>query len=70
MNLRDAIEVVNPVVVDEELSHDTVIDFLRENKLLSTPAILKVEGKKVATNFLSSRSLLAKFLKTGEYDIA
>ncbi|MEM4747208.1 MAG: UbiD family decarboxylase [Archaeoglobaceae archaeon] len=70
MNLRTAIAEVNPEVRDVNLRHDEVIDYLKRNGLLNKPVIIKVEGKRVAKNFLSSREMLAKFLKTDPRNIA
>jgi len=70
MNLRDAAEIVNPKVLDVDLRHDEVIDFLKSQNLLKSPVILKVEGKRVAMNFLNSREMLAKFLKIDAKRIA
>ncbi|MEM1576870.1 MAG: UbiD family decarboxylase [Archaeoglobaceae archaeon] len=62
MNLRDVIKTVNPVVLDENLRHDEVLDTLKRKGLMDKPVILRVEGKKVAKNFVSSRELLAAYL--------
>lgn len=62
MNLRDAINTVEHVIVDERLNYDEVVKFLKEKSLENTPVILNVNGKRVAKNFVSSRELLAKYL--------
>ncbi|ADC65694.1 UbiD family decarboxylase [Ferroglobus placidus DSM 10642] len=62
MNFRDAMNVVEYEVVEEEIKHDEVVDFLKKRKLLDKPCLLNVEGKRVATNFVSSRELVAKYL--------
>ncbi len=49
-------------VFEEELRHDEVVRFIRENKLEKTPVILNVEGKRVAKNFICTRELLCEYL--------
>ncbi len=70
MNLRSAIKEINPIILDVNLEHDKVVDFLKDRGLLNTPLILTVEGKKVAMNFLSSREILARFLNADPKKIA
>ncbi len=70
MNLRDSINIAKPLVIEENLSHDEVIEFLKKNNLLNTPVVLNVEGKKVAKNFVASREMLAKYLGVDTYRIA
>jgi UbiD family decarboxylase len=70
MNLRSAIKEINPIILDVNLEHDKVVDFLKDRGLLNTPLILRVEGKKVAMNFLSSREILARFLNADPKKIA
>ncbi len=70
MNLRDAIKIVKPIVLEEEISHDKVIDYLKRRKLENKPVILNVEGKRVAKNFISSRDVLARYLGIDKYRIA
>ncbi|NHW89395.1 MAG: UbiD family decarboxylase [Archaeoglobales archaeon] len=70
MNLRSAIKEINPIILDVNLEHDKVVDFLKDQGLLNTPLILRVEGKKVAMNFLSSREILARFLNADPKKIA
>lgn len=62
MNLRTAIEQIKPEVLEVDLRYDEVVDFLKSRSLLNKPVVFRVEGKRVAMNFLSSRELLAKFL--------
>ncbi|WP_457590757.1 UbiD family decarboxylase [Geoglobus sp.] len=62
MNFRRAMEKVNYRVFDEEISHDEVVSFISENHIEKVPAILNVEGRKVATNFLATRELLCSYL--------
>jgi UbiD family decarboxylase len=62
MNLRDAISSIDKVVVQEELKHDEVVEFIRSNKYECTPLILNVEGKKVAKNFIATRDMLCHYL--------
>ena len=62
MNFRDAMNIIDYEVYGEEIKHDEIVDFIRDNKLEKTPVILNVEGKRVATNFLSTRELLCKYL--------
>lgn len=70
MNLREAFNIAKPVVVEEEIAHDEVVEFLKRKKLDSRPVLLNVEGRKVAKNFVCSRSLLASYLKIDEYSLA
>ncbi|MEM0022101.1 MAG: UbiD family decarboxylase, partial [Archaeoglobaceae archaeon] len=60
MNLRTAIEQIKPEIIDSDLKHYEVLDFLKSRNLLNKPVIFRVEGKRVATNFLSSREALAR----------
>jgi UbiD family decarboxylase len=71
MNLRDAIETLRDriVVVEDELRHDEVVDFLRSRGLEKTPLILNVEGKRVVKNLVSTRELLCEFLKIKREDL-
>ncbi|MEM0202507.1 MAG: UbiD family decarboxylase [Archaeoglobaceae archaeon] len=62
MNLRTAIEQIKPEIIDSDVKHYEVVDFLKSRNLLNKPVVFRVEGKRVATNFLSSREALAKFL--------
>ncbi len=62
MNLRDAMKKVDYEVVEDEIKHDEVVDLLKKRKLLDKPCLINVEGKKVATNFVSSRELVATYL--------
>ena len=62
MNFRRAIEEVDYRIFHEEIAHDEVVRFISENGIERTPAILNVEGKRVATNFLSTRELLCGYL--------
>jgi len=70
MNLRDALAMVKPVHVEEELKHDEVVEFLKSRNLLDSPVLLNVEGKKVAKNLVSSRQMLGKYLGVDAYSIA
>ncbi len=70
MNLRDALALINPVQIEEELRHDEVVEFLKSHNLLDSPVLLNVEGKKVAKNFVSSRQMLGKYLGVDAYSIA
>ncbi len=70
MNFRDAMNTVNYKVYDEEIKHDEIVDFIRKNNLNKTPVILNVEGKRVATNFLSTRELLCKYLRIKVKELA
>ena len=62
MNLRDAMKKVDYEVVEDEIKHDEVVDFLKKRNLLDKPCLINVEGKRVATNFVSSRELVATYL--------
>lgn len=62
MNLRDAMKKVDYEVVEDEIKHDEVVDLLKKRNLLDKPCLINVEGKKVATNFVSSRELVATYL--------
>jgi len=70
MNFRDAMNIVDYKVYDEEIKHDEIVDFIRKNNLNKTPVILNVEGKRVATNFLSTRELLCKYLRIEVKELA
>ncbi|MCS7121439.1 MAG: UbiD family decarboxylase [Archaeoglobaceae archaeon] len=70
MDLRSSIDLVKPKVFENELKHYEVIDFLKSKNCLNDPVILNVEGRKVAKNFVSSREMLAKFLKCDQRKIA
>uniref|UniRef100_A0A7C3RDC3 Anhydromevalonate phosphate decarboxylase n=1 Tax=Archaeoglobus fulgidus TaxID=2234 RepID=A0A7C3RDC3_ARCFL len=70
MNLRDALAMIKPVHVEEELKHDEVVEFLKSRNLLDSPVLLNVEGKKVAKNLVSSRQMLGKYLGVDAYSIA
>jgi len=50
------------VVCKDELKHDEVTKFVKENGYEKTPLILNVEGKRVAMNFISTRERLCKYL--------
>ncbi len=62
MNLRDAMKKVDYEVVEDEIKHDKVVALLKKKNLLDKPCLINVEGKKVATNFVSSRELVATYL--------
>ena len=62
MNLRDAMKKVDYEVVEDEIKHDEVVDLLKKRNLLDKPCLINVEGKRVATNFVSSRELVATYL--------
>ena len=62
MNLRDAMKKVDYEVVEDEIKHDEVVDLLKKRKLFDKPCLINVEGKRVATNFVSSRELVATYL--------
>ena len=70
MNLRDAIAIAQPLVINEPVRHDRVIPFLKEKGLLDKPVILNVDGKRVVKNLVSSRELLGKYLGISPYEIA
>ncbi len=70
MNLRSAIEDIKPEILEEDIRHDGVLDFLKKNDLLNKPVIFRVEGKRVASNFLSSREALARFLRVDARRVA
>ena len=62
MNFRSAMERVEFRIFEEEIAHDEIVRFISERKLERTPAILNVEGRRVATNFLATRELLCRYL--------
>ncbi len=68
--IREVLGLVKPVVVEEELKPDEVVEFLRRRGLENTPVVLNVEGWRVAKNFVCSRELLAKYLGIKKEDIA
>lgn len=70
MNLRDALALIKPHQIEEELRHDEVVEFLKSRNLFDSPVLLNVEGKKVAKNLVSSRQMLAKYLGVDAYSIA
>lgn len=70
MNFREAMNGVEFQVFDEELRYDEVVRFIEEKKIQKTPAILNVEGKKVATNFLATRELLCSYMNICVSDLA
>lgn len=62
MNLRSVIDKIKPKIIERDLKHYEVVDFLKREGLLNIPVIFRVEGKRVATNFLASRNTLANLL--------
>lgn len=70
MNFRKAMEMVDYRVFKEEIGYDEVVRFISEKKLEKIPAILNVEGKRVATNFLATRELLCSYLNICVDDLA
>ncbi len=70
MNLRTAIKIAKPKVIETELKYDEVVKFLKERNLENEPVILNVEGKRVAKNFIASRELLSSYLNIDKYRIA
>ena len=70
MNLRDALQQVDFIEVDEELKHDEVLKFIKQNNYVKKPLLLNVEGKKVAKNFIATRELLCKYLGIRKEDLA
>ncbi|AIY90886.1 UbiD family decarboxylase [Geoglobus acetivorans] len=70
MNFRDAIRAAGHRVFEEEIGHEEVVKFIGENGLEKTPAIINVEGKKVATNFLATRELLCGYMDICVSDLA
>ncbi len=69
MNLRDAISQVEHVVIEDEIRHDEVVEFLRKKGIFDKPCVINVEGKKVAKNFASSRDLIAGYLGVKREDL-
>ncbi len=70
MSVRDVLGQIKVVVVEEELGHDEVVEFLKERNLERTPVLLNVEGKRVAKNFVATRELLSKYLGIKKEKIA
>ena len=62
MNFRNAMKKADYRIFREEIAHDDVVRFISENRIERIPAVLNVEGKRVATNFISTRELLCKYL--------
>ncbi len=62
MSLREVMEKIEVVKIEEELRHDEVVRFLRNRGLEKTPVLLNVEGKKVAKNFIATREMLCRYL--------
>lgn len=62
--IREALNFLGDRVrfFDEEIRHDEVVEFVRENGLERTPVVLNVEGRRVAKNFICSRELLCEYL--------
>ncbi len=69
MSLREVIEKLEVVKIDEELRHDEVVRFLRNRGLEKTPVLLNVEGKRVAKNFIATRDLLCNYLGIKKEDL-
>ncbi len=69
MSLREVIEKLEVVKIEEVLKHDEVVRFLRNRGLEKTPVLLNVEGKKVAKNFIATRDLLCKYLGIKKEDL-
>ena len=70
MNLRDVLQQVDYIEVDEELKHDEVLEFIRKNNYEKKPVLLNVEGKRVAKNFIATRELLCKYLGIQKEELA
>ncbi len=70
MDFRSAMDVVDYVVYNEEIRHDEIVEFIRKKGIAKKPAILNVEGKAVATNFLATRELLCKYLSIPVTELA
>lgn len=70
MELRSAIDKIKPKVLEVDVKHYEVVNFLKKNDLLNKPVIFRVEGKRVATNFLSSREALANLLGVDARSVA
>ncbi len=62
MSIRDVLDSVDYIVVEDELKHYEVVEFLRKRGLENKPVLLNVEGKRVAKNFIATRDLLCKYL--------
>lgn len=61
---------VRPRILDIDLRHYEVLEYLKKMGLLDEPIIFRVEGKRVAKNFLNSREVLGKFLNINPKMIA
>ncbi len=70
MNFRDGMKKVSYRVFDEEISHSEIVRFITEKGLEKTPAVLNVEGKNVATNFIATRELLCNYLNIPVSELA
>ncbi len=58
------------VISKDELKHEEVTKFVKENGYEKTPLILNVEGKRVAMNFISTRERLCKYLGIKKDELA
>ena len=69
MGIRDSIPP-DVIICKDELKHDEVTGFVKENGYEKTPLILNVEGKKVAMNFISTRETLCNYLGVKKEELA
>jgi|Deesub1362A_J573_1020465.scaffolds.fasta_scaffold00049_104 UbiD family decarboxylase len=72
MDLRSAIETLGDRVVhfEDDIAHDELLKFIVEKKLRNTPFTINVEGKKLASNFISSRDFLCGYLDVCRENLA
>ncbi len=61
-SISGLISEIDVRVIDRELKHDEVVEFLKKEGYEKTPVILNVEGKRVAKNFVATREMLCSYL--------
>ena len=70
--LRDALKSLGEKVLhfDVNLKHDELTNFILKENLLDRPFVVKVEGKRVASNFIATREMLCDYLGICREDLA
>ncbi|AGK61063.1 UbiD family decarboxylase [Archaeoglobus sulfaticallidus PM70-1] len=64
MDLRSAISILGNEITDfdENIGHEDLFKFIKENRLWQKPFTVNLDGKKLAQNFIASREHLCKYL--------
>ncbi len=72
MDLRSVIRGLgNKIrVFDNDLKYDELTDFIFKHDLKDKPFIVKVEGKRVASNFIATREMLCNYLNISKKRLA